>query len=349
MKEKTFPITTADARRELLKINAGTLRAVHDYFRIDYNKPHAILKMQPPSTRAAIRKAAAEAGYADALALVLIHRLPPENPARARCYFESDRIASRIFTIDAAGALDNPRKRDLPRTDKNAEKALDDCFVKGDFDDYRREPCAVYVILQNDADKTPAKTPGKPQPGTRYKVERDRSMWANGSGYDLRSIDGAEPVTVAPHTYYCNGKRNTETLADILDKSGYYIRDRRENLKRRANALRAERKKAAYNKTDTAADVEEVKTAANALRKAYADAISAADLATAAELIRFDYRPDRLKYAFIDAADYINAATMKAYKSQDAADKAKRAALDRIASAAATLAEIVKGGGTNAA
>ena len=61
------PITTEEARAELLQINRGTLRALHNMNRIDWNKPHAILKLYPPFTRQTIRKAAAAAGYPAAL------------------------------------------------------------------------------------------------------------------------------------------------------------------------------------------------------------------------------------------------------------------------------------------
>lgn len=264
------PITTKQARAELLKINRGTLRAVHNMTGIDWNKPHQILKLYPPFTRHTIRKAAAEAGYAAALALVLLY---DKNP---RFYCDKNRLT--VFYIDAGESLENPNTM---HHCGNPGNALDDAYSKGQFDEIRKRPSsAAFVILQNDEDHAEKKPADRtPDPWTRYTARRRSCGYANHILFDLYPVKSNAPAAVADYGFYKDWK-NPESP---LDAGGYYKADKIRNRKRRAAALKAEREKAAYMEQDTAADVETVTAAADALRSHVARLLTSDDMSHAAE------------------------------------------------------------------
>ena len=69
---------------------------------------------------------------------------------------------------------------------------------------------------------------------------------------------------------------------DWIDKSGYLLAERRDDLRRRAAALRAEREKAAYMAADNSAEVEELRGMIEARKKEIVQQLQEAT--TAAEL-----------------------------------------------------------------
>lgn len=311
------PAFTQIKPAELLTVNPGTLKSVHNHFMIDWEKPVAVVRMTTPSTRSAIRKAAAALGYDAAPALILVHA-----PTRwERRYI--------MFTLDSAGTLDNP-KDDYKL---NAGGALDDSWSKGRFDELRKdEKNTVYAVFQNQEDNSQAPEIGKPNDYTRYTITEEGFYNHGPKSYRLRPLDRSRNNANAPINYYWkDGKQAHDQPADILDRSGYYIRDRRENLKRRAAALKAEREKAAYMIQNTAADVETVTAAANALRKDVAALLTCEDLArsaVAASAVNINgwYFADALK----DAALFQSRSAAHEYKSAAHAEKAKRNTLGRI-------------------
>lgn len=263
------PITTQQARAELLKINLGTLRAIHNNNMIDYNKPHAILKLYPPFTRHTIRQAATRAGYPAALAVVLMFDSKPR--------FACDENRLTVFYIDAGESLENPNT--MHRAG-NPGDALSSAYSKGLFDEIRKRPSsAAYVILQNDEDHAEKKPADRtPDPWTRYTARRRYSQYANHVIFDLNPVKGNAPEAVAD--YGCvKDWRNPESP---LDAGGYYKADKIRKRKARAAEIKAERDKAAYMTQDTAADVETVKAAADSLREYAAQLLLDPDLDRAA-------------------------------------------------------------------
>lgn len=73
-----------------------------------------------------------------------------------------------------------------------------------------------------------------------------------------------------------------ENIDQVIDKSGYLLQTRRDELQRRAAALRAERKKAAFVVTDNTAKIEELQHLIGERQKELVKALEMA--ATAAEL-----------------------------------------------------------------
>ena len=346
MKKKLFhSISSKEAAKELLKVNRGTLQSIHNVFGIDYNKQHAILKMEIPTTRRAIRNAARDAGYPNAEAVILFHLSYQHN--RGSSYHEKEFV---VFTLSPSEALDNPRRGGSDGFYlQDRAQALDDAYSKGQFDELRREAfyqgetglCDCYVILQEDADRTPKKQLDALNTWTRYTVTGSESRYGETTGWTATSLDRSQRAHISRIYWYRGSRLEGETIDQIIDKSGYYIRDRRNNLKNRAAALRAEREKNAYQAQDVTADIAEILKAAVDLKSAYAKAIINSDLETAAAVIRFDYRDYIISGALSAAAKFIKLANARAYKSRTEADKAKNRVHDEIRTAAAKLDSIL--------
>lgn len=314
------PITTAQARQELQKINRGTLRAVHNMSGLDYNKRHDILKLYPPFTRNTIRKAAAEAGYPAADALVLLFDAKP----RFECY----RNRLTVFWIDAAGSLENPNTM---YHRGNPGSALSSACMKGDFDEIRKRPSsAAYVILQNDEDHAKSRQHEKtPDPWTRYTATRRHSQYANHVIFDLRPVAGSAPAVTVDS--WPQDWKNPESP---LDAGGYYRADKIKNRKRRADEIKAEREKAAYMIQDTAADVETVTAAADALRSHVARLLTSDDMSHAAEAASAVHIYGFYFWeALADSARFAAWSADHKYKSASAAAAARDKILEEIRTA----------------
>lgn len=344
-KQLIFNIGSKDAARELLSVNRGTLQDVHNVFRIDYKKPHAIIKMVMPTTRRAIRNAARDAGFPNADAVILFRKSYEHN----RGYVRNNEFI--VFTLSPAEYLDNPKRGGYDGFyDKLRHNSLDDAYGKNEFDELRKGAfyqgktgfCSCYVILQDDADRTPEKQMDPLNSWTRYTVTGRNNRYGERTGWNVASLDRSERATVSRCYWYMGNKRHSEELEDVFDRSGYYVRDRRENLKKRAAALRAERLKNAYKAEDVTADVSQILTAAGDLKSAYAAAIANNDIMTAAAVIRFNFRNDVIRDALTSAARFIQKANTRDYKSRKDADDARERVLFRIAEASAQLSEILQ-------
>lgn len=322
MKQQTYKIVSA---AELNKINPQAMKALHNVFCIDWKKPAAVVRFDAPPTKAAVLKAAEEIQI-PAPAIVLYHRTKWSDYDKTRFY---------VFTVSETG-VDNPK---IPYRE-NAGDALDDTWAKKHFDEWRKDPreaATVYAVYQAKLDRSEPEKIGKPNEYTRYAITATETGFYNHcpKAYKLRPIDRNKNTAAATINYYHrDGKQQHDQPEDILDRSGYYVRDRRENLKRRAAALRAEREKAAYNAQETAADVETVTAAADALRKYAASLLLDTDMSRAAvaasALNIYGYR---FADSIIDALKFSRKSKKHEYKSAKDAENAMRWTLDYIGKA----------------
>lgn len=320
---------------ELLKVNPATLRAIHNIFWIDWNRPAAVVRYADAPTRNAITKTSEEIQIPGP-AVVLIRR-------NGKYIWDGDRRRFYVFTVSADGI-------EIPEIgrEKNTGDALTETWKKGSFDEWRKDPneeLTVYAVFQAKEHRTPEKPITAPNEYTRYKNTGETGFFhGSPKSYKLRSLDGGETVKATIYYYHKNGKQTHDKPEDILDRSGYYIRDRRENLKKRAAALKAERAKISYSAQDTAADVNEIENAATETRLYIADALRNADTITAGKIIEAIHSEWGIRYAFPDAAKRAQEARNHAYKDRETADKYKADALQgleklRTAVAAAIMGE----------
>lgn len=318
---------------ELLKINPATLRAIHNVFRIDWNKAAAVVKYDAAPTRNTIAKTAEELNIYGP-AVVLIRRTGKWSP-------EYDRRRLYCFTISAGGLY-------IPEIDyaKNTGDALTKAWKKGNFDEWRKDPhedLTVYAVFQAKENRSTEKPINTPNEYTRYKYTGETGFFhGSPKSYKLRSLDSGEEVKAAITYFFRDGKQTCTKPEDMLDRSGYYIERRRENLKKRAAALRAERAKTRYSAQDTAADVAEIENAATETRLYIADALRNADTITAGKIIEAIHSQWGSRYAFPDAAKRAHEARNHAYKDRETADKYKADALKGLEKLRATVAAAIE-------
>ena len=117
---------------------------------------------------------------------------------------------------------------------------LDYFFTLQDFNDKRKDENVKAVLIVQRAELLKPEKVNYIDYGERYSVTDVRTASYKGEKYISSAAikDGNGKKTVL-NRYY----RDIKTIDDLIDKSGYIVNERRADLKRRAEALRAERKK----------------------------------------------------------------------------------------------------------
>lgn len=325
----------------LTAINKYTPRAVHDNFGIDYNKPFFGASINGRFTVNQILKQirAAEIDPAEAVNIILIR--------------DTSRIGWRkgwyAVTISAAGRVDIEHRDKYYSSDTTRTKAgFDWFFRKADFEDLRKDEDAAAVIIsqrREDTHKPEPKTLDRAGAVERYKlIEIQYALESHGGRRYVHEItiqrrtDAGTRENIPSHgqIIYSNSFRPGD-VAEVIDKSGYLTRERREELKRRARALKAEREKAAYIQTDDAEKVKELETLFEAKKAEVARALQTArtwdEMKAAAAMIE-DYKTG-LKWAAYDLDRYKQNTAGKKYKSIEAATAAYNAIRAKLTPATA--------------
>lgn len=137
-------------------------------------------------------------------------------------------------------------------------------FTKSSFTDVRKsEDAETYFIAQCSDDLTKSKK-YIPNLSERFRhIPGDHGMMCDNRGnhwvyrVNLQSLSTKGEKFEHKFDYHNPATRSAD-ISDYIDKSGYIIRYHREELKRRAAALRAEREKAVYLQHDYTNEVEEL-------------------------------------------------------------------------------------------
>lgn len=214
----------------LLKEDSRALKAINETFHIDWNKPFQAIKIEGKTTINQILKKVDNSK--DSLILVLN-------------YIGSGYNANKYCAalIDWAGCViieEGYHKFHL------YTQKLDTYWRKSDFRDHLKytDVSPFHVVIVQD--KQYLTNPKKPTIDYSERYMKDPSeTWGNRL---IRLSDG-----INFDQYYHDTKK------DLLDKSGYIVEYFRDELQRRAKALKAEREKAAVNAMDFSTQVEELK------------------------------------------------------------------------------------------
>lgn len=273
--------------KKLLKRNRGIFRTIHAVWGFDFEKPFTAYHINGNYTVNQILKLTQEKHTPDAKILLLT--------CDASHNWRKDLHA---VTVDRFGEIDIEFK--IPW--KTGGRALDIFYRKSDFEETRKSKTAeTFIILQER--KYLIDTSKKPRDlSKRYKyipMEHGEKM-SDGRGSSwyyrikLKTLDenGAtfeyDFDTLARYNDY-----KTNNIFDIIDKSGYLLTIKREDLKRRAKALKAQREKDAYNKTENGAKVEElaeaIETAKKEILKSLEEAKTSSDIDRIGKKIYFDF------------------------------------------------------------
>lgn len=271
-----------EKKKELLSVHPHALRGLHNIFGFDFQQPHAVLYLKGNYTVKKIEKAAAASGYGEESAIVLLTR---SNGRRAW---------NRDFSVvEIKNGKAETDFSDAVRASFNYQLIPFDYFYcKGSFEEVRKDAGAeTYVFLQKrEFLKKPEKKPV--DFSQRFHLAQVRYSWtSNGNKKYVSSLelyetttDGKRKVEYGERSrYYAALSDRPEDAGEWIDKSGYLLRDRRENLKRRAAALRAERAKAAFMAADNSAKVEELRGMIEARKN---ELVQQLQQATTAEAVR---------------------------------------------------------------
>lgn len=217
----------------LLHAVPNALRGLHDAFGFDFEQPFTVLHSVIGFTVNKIQKALQAEGYADSFASLLV--------------YDKSWPCWRVATLDHGKVKAVFERCELPRWwELGYEEPFDDFYTKGSFEELRKAGSEVYVVAQEPAYFRAKQEAKALDPSRRYRVENatwDYDYTVNAVPLDSKGL---------PVKYHQPAHRLHEepAPADCFDKSGYLVYDRRENLRRRAQALREERAKAAYLASD---------------------------------------------------------------------------------------------------
>lgn len=305
---------------ELLKDNPHALQFLHDFRGFDFCKPFGIIKLYGTMTPNNIKKTIPDASIDKLNIVVLLKR---------EDYFFNGLYVAYIAND---GRLRGYSNEDLRGFDSHGRR-IETAWGVGDFEEIRKKKTKyAYIVYQSEKYETPV----RPQPyethridtSRRYKLIEARPVYyTNKTGARITNVVIKDTTTNAAAVRYSFAfipQYAPTTAQDIIDKSGYIIIDRRNSLKERAAALRAERAKAEFLEQDFSGEnkhtrEELTKTARNA-----GELLSVA--ATEADFIRAKNCIVRLRWA----ACYLEKHEEKTAKKEFPSVEAFKRSLDSI-------------------
>lgn len=261
---------TAETKK-LLNKEKNALRALNDVLHYDFEKPHTIIYFKGAFTIKKVLDIVSSTAHTEPQITLLV-----KNPGEYRPKYH-------LLTVDKFGKIEIEYKIKWA-----LHCNFDLFFRKSDFEAMRKKAdTETFVIVQNTADLV------TPKPEIIDKDKRyiyipsvyEKAGDAHGNAYinriQLQRTD--EKGTIFEYKtepgYFYDRLNRTNNLYDIIDKSGYLLQHRRQELKRRAAALRAERQKAAYMETDNTAKIAELAEKIHAAKTRICEALTQAKTA----------------------------------------------------------------------
>lgn len=314
-------IITATAPHVLRSINAET--------GINWMKPFTIEKLTGNYTTRKIENMAAAAGYNNNDDLIILLTRDTANKWRTELNIVTIEAGKVNIDHDHCGSGSIYTNAGIYKSSPYSA-----FYRKADFEETRKKTTAeTYIIMQKAAD-TSIKG-GKHRDiiaaNGRYKlIEEKKHGDGHGNTYTgaitlQRTYDHGSRIE-----YKANPGRyiNVSTMwkpasaAEMIDKSGYLLRARREDLKRRAAKLKAEKAAKAYRATDDREKVEEIRGMIANMKKAIIKKLEAANSYDEVSAVHtmIDRYPDGLKWIVNSFETYEEKTTNKAYTSIEAAN-----------------------------
>jgi len=272
---KLNQLTTNPATvKELLKDNPKAMQFLHRQCAFDFCKPFEVVQTFGAFTLNSVKKAI----NAETLNGLNIYIL-------LKCFDRCGSLERELHAVEV-----NPhRVVGAQRSDmigRCYDFNIDYFFGVGDFEDVRKKRTKYIYIIYQDAEheREPKRNPDetyKADTAKRYNLIEACPVYYSNYGRRLQEItikdkeSNARPfkfkfafVPAAPYT----------EAGEIIDKSGYIILTRREDLKRRAAALRAERAKADYLQRDLTEETEKTREELQKAAREAGEQLSAASL-----------------------------------------------------------------------
>lgn len=240
-----------------------------------YNNPVAFFEINGPFTINQVKKVAEMAGFNVYTSLIT---LLVKNP-----HFNDEYDIATLTTGDTVNTDFNYVWFDRKEYGARVHRYI----CKGAFNENRKKENAhTFIICQlKDYIAKPEKKPVDIY--SRFNVV-EVHKWCKeygGTSY-IGDIDTTRTDAAGQKwTYKKTFKGAATRLDEVIDKSGYIVDIRRDELKRRANGLRSERAKNAYIETNNAAKIEELRNMIEAKKADIIQALNGADNAAELEKI----------------------------------------------------------------
>lgn len=234
------------AIKTLLNNDSRALSALHNVFRFDYNKPYQAFKIDGKTTINQILKKIEN----------------PENKLIIVINHLSDKTC--LNNYNCVAIIDHLGNVDIDyRPHYFIAQKIRAYHVKYDFRDHLKfsdiSPYHI-IIAQDKCNLTPRKELSMDY-SQRFKISKNERAIEK-SLYDCKcyisslslveTVNSGNVVRYHPDIY-------SDDINSIIDKSGYIVERVRDILKRKASALKAEREKAAFEATDNAERIEELR------------------------------------------------------------------------------------------
>lgn len=294
---------------ELLRENPKALQFLHEAKRFDFEKDFLILKLENSFTFNSVTKEIKKHITGDFSAALLL---------KANSDYCRDRD---LYFVNMGSSKFYPLRddRSLPYWNYN----IDWFFGVGDFEDVRKKKTDhVYVIAQK-TELLSTKKEKTTDFSQRFKLVDIRKCGdGRGNSYiselTLIKTDGTgEKVKFTPHPYK-PVKEYINDAGKIIDKSGYILTLQRDDLKRRAAALKADREKATFLESDFSTENILLHESVNEIKKLIAEKTLAA--ATYDDASKLDSAIHKLRWLFMDLENHDKELINKTFSSVTATE-----------------------------
>lgn len=243
------------AAAELLSLTPSAFQVMHTAAGMDFEKPYGIIQGNGRFTVNQVTKAATAEGYTPTAKAYIFVRVVDEY----NTYKKNPHTA--IFTPDGIRLIDR-----MPCIYKNGKwhAHSDNFYAKSDFEEWRKNEGAEWWLVWQQPEHL------QPVRGSSGPLDTSRRYKLNPAPYThTRGGDGKGNSWIRRLSLILTGEQGNKTevttfnrpteLTDIIDKSGYLLQERREDWKRKAEALRKERAKAEFLTTDNSDKVKDLK------------------------------------------------------------------------------------------
>lgn len=232
--------------KELLQQEPQALSVLHNAELYDFTKDFTILKHDGRFTVAALEKEAAAAGHTADDSIIMCYTTGRK--------WDPDKLY--MYKLTGAGKFEVEYKI-CKYTTGRAYCKVDDFYAKTQLNDTRKQDgLTTYIICQKKENQA-TENPHPVDLAARFTLKKfDTYRKSSGGQYIDRVYLRRTDDTGSAYTYHDRSNiiyesRFTYTAIDeIIDKSGYIVDRKRDELKRRAAGLKADRAKAAYLETD---------------------------------------------------------------------------------------------------
>ena len=226
--------------RTIAGINSRIFKDLHNRAGFDFEKPFAVRKMSVPFTLKKVQDALPPnfkpMGYTSKV-VVLIH-----YGDNALGYRRNNTYAVEVIGTGAG---------DFNTEIGHYARSLDWFYRKSDFNEARRfdDDAQVFVIAQ-----------------LKENLGAPVDRWRDDSIKDYITRDKENADTQRGYDYDYEKQKYTR-FETVIDKSGYHVELKQNELKNKAKALRAERQKAAFCATDNTVRIEALKKRADVVKE----------------------------------------------------------------------------------